>query len=563
MSTDPYLQPVVSNQSIVLFNSAAGTDAISYSNTVNTPVVGPVLSLLKSADKSSVSLGETLIYTLVTRNDGNAAALATLTDVLPAGVAFISNSVLRDGVPLPGASPSFGIPLGTIFPQTEVRIVFQVIVISLPPSLELSNEARATYSFATPEGREGQGEISSNNVRVSLIPYQLSLLLSASTLTTFVGDAVTYTLQLRNEGTRHLYGILADIPVPDGAVFIHGSVIAGGIYLPDADPEQGIQLGALKAGAAADISFRVRIASLPSTLDPALATHALVTYGAESSTETSKSNSVVISVVQSGISVSLKVDLYSAAPGDNLRYEFTIRNSGNLAVTAVLTDVIPAGTLFVWDSVNVNGTPRKDIRPGEGIQLGALTAGSTAIVNVLVAIPAAIDIAQTPAIQNQGNVQYTFTLPDGRNVRETARSNTATTLLLSPVISVEMTGEPSIIEHGDIVRFSIVVANSGNYPADVTIIQLLPQRCTLEPDIITISTVPAPDTSYSGAMLLGEMQPGQTVKLSYSVRINPAFMGLVLQGFSTALYLYTIDGRRYSGEVRSNSYKLIIEEISE
>lgn len=563
MSTDPHLQPVVSNQSIVLFNSVAGADAISYSNTVNTPVVGPVLSLSKSADKSSVSLGETLIYTLTARNDGNAAALATLTDALPPGVAFISNSVLRDGVPLPGATPSFGIPLGAVFPQTEVRIVFQVVVISLPPSLELSNEARAAYSFATPDGREVQGEVTSNTTRVSLLSYQLSLLLSASTLTTFVGDTVTYTLQLRNEGARHLSGILAVIPVPAGAVFIPGSVIAGGFYLPDADPEEGILLGALNAGMAADISFRVRVVPLSSTLNPTLVTQALVTYGAEGSVDTSKSNSVAISVVQSGISVSLKVDLYSAAPGDNLRYEFIVRNNGNLAVTAVLTDVIPAGTLFVWDSVYVNGSPRKNIRPGEGIELGTLTAGSATPVSILVAIPAATDIAQIPAIQNKGSVQYTFTLPDGRNVRETVRSNSATTLLLSPVISIEMTGEPSIIEPSDIARFGIVVTNSGNVPADVSVIGIIPQGCILESDLITISTPHAPGIPYNGAVLLGKIQPGQTVKLSYSVRINPAFMGSGLQGSSAALYLYTIDGRRYSGEVCSNSYTLIIEEISE
>lgn len=105
-------QPVVTNQSMVLFNSAAGVDGIVYSNTVNTPVVGPVLSLLKSTDKLHASLGDTLVYTIKASNNGNTDASLTVYDILPEGVSFISNSVLRDGVPLPGATPSSGIPLG-------------------------------------------------------------------------------------------------------------------------------------------------------------------------------------------------------------------------------------------------------------------------------------------------------------------------------------------------------------------------------------------------------------------------------------------------------------------
>lgn len=53
------------------------------------------------------------------------------------------------------------------------------------------------------------------------------------------------------------------------------------------------------------------------------------------------------------------MDHVTAAPGDNLRYELTVTNNGNLAVNAVLTDAIPSGTLFVWDSVLLNGVLQK------------------------------------------------------------------------------------------------------------------------------------------------------------------------------------------------------------
>ncbi|NQX48474.1 DUF11 domain-containing protein [Paenibacillus tritici] len=561
MTDGSRLQPVVSNQSMVRYSSAEGNDAIAYSNTVHTSVVGPVLSLLKQAAPLSASLGDTLVYTVTARNSGNTPALLTIVDVLPPGVSFIANSVLRDGVPLPGVTPSSGIPLGTLVPHSGVTIAFQVIVVSLPPSLVLDNRAVGTYSFTTPEGRTVSADIRSNPVSVSLLSYQLSTLLSASTPTTFIGDVVTYTLQLSNEGSRPLTGIIATLPIPEGAVFLPGSVVAGGVYQPEADPASGIGLGSLSTGSAAGISYRVRVTSTPP--DSVLQAQAQVSYVANDSRNTTGSNTVLITVIQPGVTVSLKVDLYSAAPGDNLRYEFTVRNNGNLAVEALLLDAIPPGVLFVWDSVRIDGVPQKGVRPGDGIPLGTLRAGAEAVVDFLVSIPGATDIRQTPAIQNQGVVQYTFSLPDGRNVRQLARSGAVTTLLLSPVISIQMQGEPPVVDPGSIAEFNIYVANSGNYPAEISVIRIVPQGTVMEPEIVTISAVTVPGTPFSGTVALGTLQAGQSVTLTYFVRINPDYMGKDLQGYSAALYLFTIDGRRYSGEARSNSYRLLIEEISE
>jgi uncharacterized repeat protein (TIGR01451 family) len=406
-----------------------------------------------------------------------------------------------------------------------------------------------------------QGEIRSNIVAVPLLSYQLSVLLTASTTTTFVGDVITYTLLLRNEGTKMLSSISAIFPVPVGTAFIPGSVVAGGVYSPEADPAAGITLGTLGVGAAAEISFRVRVSSVPP--ESVLVTNATLSYIVDEDAEQVESNTVTVTIVQAGIHVSLKVDRHNATPGDNLRYEFTVRNSGNLAVEAVLTDTIPAGTLFIWDSIQVNGVPRPGVRPGDGVLLGTVRPGAAVHVAFLVSVPAATDILELPAVQNQGNTVYTYTLPDGRSVRQNARSNTVITLLYAPIITIQMSGEPPVVEHGSIAEFKIHVTNSGNYPADVTVIRIVPQGTVIDPDIVTVSTVTVPGTPYSGTVPLGILEPGQTVHLTYMVKINIDYMGSTLQGNSTALYVYTIEDRRYSGEARSNSYRLIIEEISE
>ncbi|MEK3866791.1 DUF11 domain-containing protein [Paenibacillus sp. FSL H7-0716] len=554
-------QPVVTNQSMVLFNSAAGVDGIVYSNTVNTPVVGPVLSLLKSTDKLHASLGDTLVYTITASNNGNTDALLTVFDILPEGVSFISNSVLRDGVPLPGATPSLGIPLGSIAPQNQVSIAFQVVIISLPSSLVLQNKALGRFSFSTPEGRIVKGDLFSNSVQVSLRSYQLSTSLSASTPTSFIGDVVTYTLRLTNEGNSLLTQINAIISIPDGAVFIPGSVIAGGIYNPDSDPLQGILLGSLETNLSVDITFRVRVTEIPPS--SSLTNSAVVTYSVDEDPITIESNNAVISLVQAGVTISKKVDHVTAAPGDNLRYELTVTNNGNLAVNAVLTDAIPSGTLFVWDSVLLNGVLQKGARPAEGIQLGTLRGGTTAVVVFQVSIPAAINIHEIAAVQNHASVQYTFVLPDGRTVRQTSRSNTVTTLVVTPVISLVVHAKPTIVEAGERVQCWISLTNNGNWPAEISLNRLTPEKCFLDPNSIVIDGVPNPQSSFTGTLPLGIVNAASMVNIHYFIQVSEQVMGRFLRGSVNAQYSFNMDGRNYSGESQSNSFVLTVDEISE
>ncbi|MDH6373918.1 putative repeat protein (TIGR01451 family) [Paenibacillus sp. PastF-3] len=554
-------QPVVTNQSMVLFNSAAGVDGIVYSNTVNTPVVGPVLSLLKSTDKSHASLGDTLVYTITASNNGNTEAVVTVYDTLPEGVSFISNSVLRDGVPLPGATPSSGITLGSIAPQSQVNIAFQVVIISLPSTLVLQNKALGRFSFATPEGRIINGDLYSNSVFVSLLSYQLSTSLTASTPTSFIGDVVTYTLRLTNEGNSLLNQISATISIPNGAVFIPGSVIAGGVYYPESDPMQGIGIGQLDKDLSIDISFRVRVTEIPPSLD--LTNRAAVTYTVDDDPNITESNTVVVSLVLAGVTISKRVDHVTAAPGDNLRYELTVSNSGNLAVNAILTDAIPPGTLFVWDSVLLNGVMQKGARPADGIQLGTLRGGTSAVVVFQVSVPAAINIQAIGAVQNHGSVQYTFVLPDGRTVRQTSRSNTVTTLIVTPVISLETHAKPTLVEEGEHVQCWVSLTNSGNWPAKISLDRLSPEECLIDPSSIVIDGIPNPQSSFNGILSLGTVKGAATVNIHYFVRVSEHVMMRFLKGLVTAQYSFNLDGREYAGKSQSNSYTLTVDEISE
>ncbi|OAB40359.1 hypothetical protein PBAT_23945 [Paenibacillus antarcticus] len=501
------------------------------------------------------------MYTIIAENTGNTAAELTIYDTLPQGVSFILNSVLRNGILLPGADPVSGIPAGTLIPESRVIISFQVIVVSLPPSLILLNKALCKYSFVTSEGRLNINELYSNTVTISLNAFQICTLLSANTSTTFVGDVVTYTLRIINEGIQSLQDVIAVIPVPEGAVFIVGSVIVAGVYYPESDPNQGIYLGNLGSGVSVEITFRVSIVEVPPT--STLINTATVSYVVDGNQFNTESNTVVVAVVSPDVTISKRVDLSRAAPGDPLCYELLVRNNGNIAVDAILIDIIPSGTLFVWDSVLVNGVVMKGVIPDSGISLSTLSPGSVTVVKFKVTIATTINIQEISEIQNQGSLQYTFQLPDGRSVSQIARSNVVSTYIFTPIISLEICVEPTCVEIGGCVKFKLLLSNTGNWPADVSLIQLNPEGSTLDSSTITIDGISSPQYPFNGTIPLGTVKAGTTVCITYIITINEYLLRHFLKGNSSAIYQFMLDERTYVGKVHSNSYTITVEEFNE
>lgn len=104
---------LVSNRANAAFTSGS-FNGVSSSISVNTPIFLPVIQVVKSASTTSLTVGDTFNYTIQINNTGNIAATVTLTDPIPAGAVFSTNSVIINGVPTPGVSPEIGISLGEI-----------------------------------------------------------------------------------------------------------------------------------------------------------------------------------------------------------------------------------------------------------------------------------------------------------------------------------------------------------------------------------------------------------------------------------------------------------------
>ncbi|WJH29823.1 DUF11 domain-containing protein [Paenibacillus sp. CC-CFT742] len=221
------------NQSLVRFSSGTTElEQVAYSNTVVTPWVGPRLAVRKEANVTVAALGQSITYQIEITNSGNRTAIVYVVDPLSEDTSLLPNSVLRDGIPLPGASPQLGLPPAEVTPGATLRYHFQVAIVRLPPTLKLINQAQVNYEFLTPEGRTVTGRELSNTVEVTLASSRLEVALQSDHIPTFSGDIVLYSVVVSNPGFLTATGAKVTIALPAGLGFIPASVVINGMFAP-------------------------------------------------------------------------------------------------------------------------------------------------------------------------------------------------------------------------------------------------------------------------------------------------------------------------------------------
>ena len=134
-------------------------------------VNAPVLTAVKSVDKTLASVGDTLTYTVVITNTGYVDAVNSIfTDTAPPGTVYIPGTFMLNGVTVSGADPNIGVNIGTIPAQGSVTVTFQVTITEIPVPNPLVNLAAVDYQYqSVPDGPIMEGEAISNQVSTTVI----------------------------------------------------------------------------------------------------------------------------------------------------------------------------------------------------------------------------------------------------------------------------------------------------------------------------------------------------------------------------------------------------------
>ncbi|MEO3944660.1 hypothetical protein [Gorillibacterium sp. CAU 1737] len=515
--------PNITNQSTVSFTSGAFSSS-SQSNTINLPVTQPVISAVKSASVSNASVGSTLTYSIAVSNTGNLDAQATLTDIIPSVTTFIPNSVVVGGLPVAGADPATGIPVGTVAAGATVLVTFGVLVASLPSPQQLSNQASVAYTYIPPDGRLLTGSALSNVLTTSVSAPNVSLVKTSTTTNTAIGDTVPFKVVVTNTGIAPVTSTILSDPLPPGSTFVAGSVTINGAPAPSANPTTGIVVGTIAPNGVVEVDFNVLVQSLPPS--GFLVNQASATFTSGTFSGTALSNSAQIPVNQPILTAVKTAGVANATVGDTLSYTIAVTNSGNYGATATVTDTIPNGTSFVPNSVIINGIPQAAASPVSGIPIGVVAPGAT----VRVTFSVLIDFLPTPQqLLNQATTSFQFTLPDGRPFSGSVTSNTVVVGVTAPNVTVAKITETTATTVGDTITYTINVINNGIAGiSNPLLTDPIPAGTTFVPGSVTVNSASQPAANPAAGIPLPAIAPGGNVPVTFSVTVtsllNPAIV---------------------------------------
>lgn len=544
----------INNQSTVSFTSGSFSGSSS-SNTTQTPVIQPQISLVKTANTVNATVGDTVVYTVTVSNTGNLQANVTVTDTIPAATSFVANSVVVSGVPQPGATPGTGISVGIVAAGATAVVTFAVVVDTLPSPQQLSNFATSSFTFTPPDGRTLTGTATSNTLTFPVSSPNVAVVKSTPSTAAAVGDTVTYSIQVTNSGIAPVNNIQFSDPIPAGASFVTGSVTVNGVAQPAANPAGGISLGTLAPGTSATVTFSIRVDAIPPSGQ--LSNRSTVSFTSGAFSSTTFSNTVVTPVFQPILSATKTASTQNATVGDTVSYTVTVSNTGNYGAQINLTDNIPAGTILVPNSVIVNGQPLPAANPATGISAGTVAAGATTTITFSVVI----DTLPSPQqLVNQASVALSFILPDGRTITGSVLSNVLTITVSAPDVDVVKSTTSTAVSVGDIVTYSVAVTNNGIATVNnVVFTDAVPASTVLAPTGVFVDGVLRPGANPSTGITIGSIAPGATVTVVFSVQVTSLPASAVLNNQSTVSFTSgTFSATTFSNTVTTPVFQPIL-----
>jgi uncharacterized repeat protein (TIGR01451 family) len=221
------------------------------------------------------------------------------------------------------------------------------------------------------------------------------------------------------------------------------------------------------------------------------------------------------------------------SPGDTIRYEINIKNSGDVdAFGVVFRDTVPEDTDYVPNSVAAaSGTPGYDAGANQVQWTGDLIMGGTVTITFDVVIRTGIPLRTT--ISNQGVIEYDFNndgvndteLPTDGNVSLPGRQPTEFTvdgISSIPATKIAIPVDTVLPTPGDEIRYEIVISNPTGYLLmGLELVDSIPANTTLAPGSI-VAPAGAVVVSETPTLRITDISIGafSQVKITFNVRID-------------------------------------------
>ncbi|KKC49032.1 hypothetical protein VE23_21205 [Paenibacillus sp. D9] len=523
-------------------------------------ITAPLITIVKSTTATDAVIGDIVTYTLTVQNTGvvNASNVQVFDTIDETSAAFVPNSVTLNGVPVPGATPETGVTVGLLTPGATAVITFRYQVTAVPFGGTIDDQGNVAYTYQpTPDSPLISTSVPSNIVHIPVFSPVVGLVKSGVPESVFIGNPVTYTLNVSNTGNIAANVTITD-PTPAGSSFVPGSMTVGGVAVPGASPVTGIPIGVLDPGASAVVTFQVLVTSEPPGGNLVNQSTAAFTYQPPDGrmlTGSTPSNQVVIPVLNPidtpNVPVVKSADAASGIVGEVITFTIVSTNNSVAGIlNAVLTDTVPAGYAFVAGSATVNGVPQPAADPITGFAIGTLAIGASATVSFQLMITS---VPVPPVLTNTASLQYDFL----GNPYSTP-SNPVDVTVLQPVIVPLKRANAFGGAVGQTITYSVTVTNSGNVAAITTVADSLNPYSAFVAGSVFVNGISVPAASPLTGIVIGSIAPGESVVVSYDVVLTASPPTGVYDNQAVAAFTFqSPSGLTGSGSTPSNVVQIV------
>jgi uncharacterized repeat protein (TIGR01451 family) len=373
-------------------SSVADPNAANNNASITVTAISPApqpmadLSLTLTATPNPVTLGQTLTYSLNVTNSGpSAAANATLSNVLPAGVSLVSIQPSQGSCT---GTTLLSCALGTLAAGARASIVIMVIP-GTPGTL--TDTASASSGVQDPDTSNNSASATVNAIQV---PGEADLALSLGSDENPVetGQILTYYVDVANFGPSDAAGVTLSNSLPDGVSLVSVQTPQGSCT---GTTTLSCALGTIAAGADVTVTIQVIVNTVGVLVDTASATSYL-----DDPDPSNNEGSVVVTAdgPAADLTLALAANPHPVQVGKILTYTLTISNAGPSDATDVtLSNQLPASVSLI------------SVQPSQGsckgttvltCSLGTMISGADASIEIQVIPSQAGQITDTASVTN-------------------------------------------------------------------------------------------------------------------------------------------------------------------
>lgn len=533
------------------------------------------LSVVLSSDNSIVRENDIVTYTVNISNLGNVDILnSVVKDTIPPELSFIDGSVTIDGIEQPiSVSPITGIEIDSVNIGHTKVVTYKCKVLAKDEA-EINNRANVTFDYIPPYGRVITNKIEySNELSIRSTITSLAITAEVNKTTAVVGEILTYTINVTNNGKILLDNIIVTDPLGPNLQYMNNLKING--ISKDGNIVDGVNIGSLNVGETTVINFDVKIISVPPNGTISTEITATYDYNKPVIFTTREINNVIkkakarisisayitvevtiqVIVVNPKVSAFNNISTTSIQIGETAIYNIEISNSGKLdSLSTLFTTVFPP-QLQVTE-IKLDG----NIISGDlvaGISLGPILSGKNKTVSITVkGIASIIDYRNTSII----TMEFLPVVGEPVSIVNINAMADKTLSVEDPQLILTEFIFPTSAKLCDQVIFEIKAKNIGSSTLqNVIVSNFLPAGLQYVPCSMCINGCVAMNENIFCGIYLGTMYPEQECIIRFKAKlIDDSFDPIY--NFSQANFYYISSGNTsVRGYANSNLAYLFID----